>query len=75
MHLENAGWRGITAVLKRVRAIEYPTKGVSQEILDEVHADAENDFDQTKLDVNSIDGELYTYLIRKRNNQHGRTGV
>lgn len=54
--------------MKRVRAIEFPTKGVSQEILDEVHADAENYFDQTTLDVNSVDGELYTYLIRKLNN-------
>ena len=67
MHLENAGWRGVTAIMKRVRMVEYPTKGVSQEIIDEVHADTDNDFNQCKLDVNSIDGELYNNLIRKLN--------
>ena len=41
MHLESAGWRGITAIMKRVRMLEYPTKGVSQDIIDEVHADTD----------------------------------
>ena len=69
IHLENIGWKGISAVLKRIRKEDDPVIGMPESIIDEVHSDETNIFDKEKLNPKTIDDELYSYIIRKLNNK------
>ena len=72
IHLENIGWEGLSAVLKRIRKEDDPVIVMPESIINGVHSDGTKNFVNEKLKLNTIDDELHSYIIRKLNNKLNR---
>ena len=59
----------MTSVLKRVRKEELPVIDKPEALINEVHLDEANNFNKEKFNIRTVYDELYSYIIRKFNNQ------